>query len=358
MTRYPLDLPGRRTRVAAVTAAVAVLLVTSAGIASAATASTETPAPTPAADTASTPSPAPSDVQYPPPPEPSLDVSVLQPVCDGDVPYLEYKVVPTGTPNDDVTITWQNPSGPDVVLADLPLEGRVLWPGAEVDADGDPVDWPGWHQEADGTWAEGDEFDWVRPSVDVLFQVNPEATETVSYPPSSPNCTTSPVDVDPTITIDTATPVCDQGVTYLDYGITVTGTDHTTATLTWHNPTGGEDFVQKDVPLRGRVLWPGAYPERFVDLKASDGWELVNNMWQNTRDYGWAIGTVDVTFAVNPEVTVPVTFPEDTSSCVRSAGIRGLLPRTGTEVLGLVAFALGFLALGTTVVVLTRRRRS
>lgn len=353
MTRSTLDQARRQARAAAVTATVAAFLITSAATAGAAT---QDPAATPAPTVS--PSPAPSDLQYPPPAEPTLDVTVLQPVCDGDVPYLEYTVVPTGTPNDDVTITWQNPSGDDVVLADLPLAGRVLWPGAEVDANGDPVDWPGWHQEADGTWAEGDEFDWVRPAVDVLFQVNPEATETVSYPPSSPDCTTSPVNAEPTITIDTLTPVCDQGVTYLQYGITVTGTDHTTATLTWHNPTGGADFVTKDVPLRGRVLWPGAYPERFVDLKASDGWELVNNTWQNTRDFGWAVGTVDVTFAVNPEITVPVTFPADTSNCVRSAGVRGLLPRTGTEVLGLVGFALGFLALGTTVVVLTRRRRA
>lgn len=349
MTRSTLDLtPRRRARAAAVTATVAALLVTSAGLAAAAT-----------SDPSGPPPPAPSDLQYPPAPPPNLDVTVLTPICDGDVPYLQYEVVPTGTPNETVTITWQNPTGDDVVLPDLPLSGRLLWPGAVVDANGDPVDWPGWTKQADGTWVEGDEFDWVRPSVDVLFQVNPEATETVAYPPSSPDCATNPPGApEPTIKVDTLTPVCIQGVTYLEYGVTVTGTPNTTATLTWHNPTGGADFVNRDVPLRGRVLWPGAYPERFVDLKKSDGWELVNNMWQNTRDFGWAVGTVDVTFKVNPEVTVPVTFPEDTAGCVRASGVAGLLPRTGTEILGVVGFALGFLALGTIVVVLTRRRRA
>ena len=349
MTRSTLDLtPRRRARAAAVTATVATLLVASAGLAAAATSEPSVP-----------PSAAPSDLQYPPSPPPTLDLTVLTPVCDGDVPYLDYAVSPTGTSEDTVTITWQNPTGDDIVLPNQPLSGRLLWPGAEVGPGGEPLDWPGWTKQADGTWVEGDEFDWVRPSVDVLFQVNPEATATVMYPPSSPVCNTNPPGTDePTIKVDTLTPVCIQGVTYLEYGVTVTGTPNSTATLTWHNPTGGADFVHRDVPLRGRVLWPGAYPERFVDLKKSDGWELVNNMWQNTRDYGWAVGTVDVTFAVNPEVTVPVTFPQDTSGCVRSSGITGLLPRTGTEVLGLVGFALGFLALGTIVVVLTRRRRA
>ena len=136
-------------------------------------------------------SPSPSSTQYPPPEEPTLTADVLQPVCDGDVPYLAYAVTATGTDSDTVTITWLNPAGDDVVLSDLPLSGRILWPGAVTNADGDAVDWPGWRL-VDGQWVEGDEYDWVRPSVDVLFHVNPEMTATVAYPPSSPSCATSP----------------------------------------------------------------------------------------------------------------------------------------------------------------------
>ena len=94
-----------------------------------------------------------------------LTVSVLTPICDNDVPKLRYAVVPNGTPNTTVTITWINPTGPDVVQSGLPLSGTVLWPGAVVGADGKGADWPGWSQAADGSWVEGDEFDWVRPSV-------------------------------------------------------------------------------------------------------------------------------------------------------------------------------------------------
>ena len=121
-----------------------------------------------------------------------LKITVHEPICDNDVPKLAYTAVPLGTPATTVTITWINPTGPDVVYAGLPLSGVVLWPGAVQDSNGKGIDWPGWHQASDGTWVEGDEFDWVRPSVDVKFEVNPEATITEAYPPSSPTCLTNP----------------------------------------------------------------------------------------------------------------------------------------------------------------------
>jgi hypothetical protein len=136
------------------------------------------PSPTP------TPTPTPTAT-------PALNVGVLAPICDNDVPKLRYDISVSGTPNTTVTITWINPSGANVVYPDQPLVGTVNWPGA-VSVNGRGVDWPGWRQLSNGTWVEGDEFDWVRPSVQVLFQVNPEATVTVAYPPSSPSCLTSP----------------------------------------------------------------------------------------------------------------------------------------------------------------------
>src|SRR3954454_24361349 len=122
-----------------------------------------------------------------------LAVHTLAPVCDNDVPYLTYDIQAVGSPNTVVTITWINPAGPNVVYANQPLSGKVLWPGAVPWPGGKGIDWPGWRQLPDGTWVEGDEFDWVRPTVQVKFQVNPEATVTVAYPPSSPNCLVNPV---------------------------------------------------------------------------------------------------------------------------------------------------------------------
>ncbi len=300
-------------------------------------------------------------------PEPTIDVSVHKPVCDGDVPYLEYQVDVTDTPNTTVDITWDNPSGPDVVQSGRPLSGRVLWPGAVVDGAGMPLDWPGWTKVGDD-WVVGDEFDWVREGVQVTFEVNPAQTVTVSYPPSSPQCLTNPPQTPaPTMTVRTLTPTCVDGVAYLDYAVDVTGTPNTTATLTWHNPDGN-DVVQTGQPLSGRVLWPGAYPERFVALAASDGWELVNNMWMNTADYGWAIGTVDLTFAVNPERTVAVAFPPAencaaiqpaSADSAGSAGSddAGSLARTGAMIGLYAGIAVALVGIGWLALYLSRRNR-
>ena len=132
---------------------------------------------------------------YGPDEEPTLVIDVLQPICDGDVPYLQYAVSVDNpaSPPESATITWVNPNDPSqsFVQSGVPLSGTVLWPGAEVDAAGNGIDWPGWTLEGD-QWVEGDEWDWVRPSVQVTIAVNPEATVTVPYPPSSPACLTNP----------------------------------------------------------------------------------------------------------------------------------------------------------------------
>ena len=68
----------------------------------------------------------------------------------------------------------------------------MLWPGAEVDANGNPTNWPGWILE-DGVWVEGDDgFLDVRPDVNVVFSINPSQTIVVNYPPSDPYCYSGP----------------------------------------------------------------------------------------------------------------------------------------------------------------------
>jgi len=113
--------------------------------------------------------------------------------CDANTPYLVYDVpvlnLPAAT---SVTITFVNPTGPDLVFPNQPLSGRILWPGAVLDADGNIIDWPGWTLLPDGTWVEGDEFSWTRPTVEIRFEVNPEATVTVDYPPASTACADPP----------------------------------------------------------------------------------------------------------------------------------------------------------------------
>ena len=125
------------------------------------------------------------------PSQPSMRLTTLVSACEQDAAYLDYAIEVEGTDHDTVTVTWINPDGESVVRSGLPLQGRLLWPGAVVDDQGKGVDWPGWRLE-DGEWVEGDEYDWVRPAVDVSFEVNPHALVTTVYPPSSPDCATNP----------------------------------------------------------------------------------------------------------------------------------------------------------------------
>ena len=107
----------------------------------------------------------------------------------GSTHYVPVLNLPSAT---SVTITFVNPSGPDIVFPNLPLSGKVLWPGAVLNASGEIVDWPGWTLQPDGTWVEGDEFSWTRPTVQILFEVNPSATVTVDYPPATSACADPP----------------------------------------------------------------------------------------------------------------------------------------------------------------------
>ncbi|BDZ42572.1 hypothetical protein GCM10025865_18710 [Paraoerskovia sediminicola] len=146
------------------------------------------------------------DETYEPPPAPAFSTLVETPICDGDVPYLAYDVQVENTDATDLTITFINPNGEDYVVSGLSVgSGRILWPGAVVAADGTALDWPGWSL-VNGEWVEGDEYDWVRPSVQVRISVNPEATVDVAYPPSTPNCATNPPS-DGSVPTSDATPV-------------------------------------------------------------------------------------------------------------------------------------------------------
>jgi hypothetical protein len=55
------------------------------------------------------------------------------------------------------------------------ITGEMLWPGAAVDADGNPTDWPGWNQLPDGTWFldPSDPFYVLRSTSIVEFRINP-----------------------------------------------------------------------------------------------------------------------------------------------------------------------------------------
>lgn len=112
-------------------------------------------------------------------------------VCEADTPYLGYEVfLPEGYVADSdrpLSITFLNPGeGEDYTVEGLPLDGTLLWPGASAS---EPLSWPGWERQADGTYTETDgNYAWTRSGVEVLFEVNPGWSTTVSYPEATEAC--------------------------------------------------------------------------------------------------------------------------------------------------------------------------
>ncbi len=114
--------------------------------------------------------------------------------CVGSVPYLAYHLdLPDGFETDDstpLTITFVNPDGKNYVQSNLPLSGKMLWPGA---SEGPPQMWPGW-DFVHGEYVNvgDDNFGWTRDGVTVQFDVNPHFETTLSYPQESAKCANPP----------------------------------------------------------------------------------------------------------------------------------------------------------------------
>lgn len=126
-----------------------------------------------------------------------LDAST---VCIADVPYLSYEVTTVGLSGDHAaTISWTDGSN-TLTMADMPLSGLALWPGASADditknpVDRMATDWPGWIL-VNGMWTAGDDgFAWsAGPDVTVSVRVNPTSEPlAVTYPASTSDCSARP----------------------------------------------------------------------------------------------------------------------------------------------------------------------
>ena len=116
------------------------------------------------------------------------------PICINDVPYVDYVVTPGNfTPVNGVTIAWADSNNNVITtMNNLPLTGRILWPGAVVDQAGNGVDWPGWLFQ-NNQWIQGaDGFETLRPTATLTISVNPSQTIVVNYPPADPYCIARP----------------------------------------------------------------------------------------------------------------------------------------------------------------------
>jgi hypothetical protein len=135
--------------------------------------------------------------------EPSLDGSLVASECVGDVPWISYSVVMTdpdnlATGHDPVLVISGGGNSTEIPLKTLDSSnkssGKVLWPGASVDAAGNATGWPGW-AFVNGEWVTTDgNFAWTRGAITAVIKVNPEVSVPLSYPPATAVCASPPND--------------------------------------------------------------------------------------------------------------------------------------------------------------------
>lgn len=115
--------------------------------------------------------------------------------CYLDAPYLNYSI----TGNYDMTgekakIEWLTPDGTVVcLLNNQPLSGQLLFPGADVDENGNGIAWPGWVYQ-NGNWVEISDLnaELKKPGAKIRVTVGTTAVAEYTYPPSTEDCYTSP----------------------------------------------------------------------------------------------------------------------------------------------------------------------
>jgi hypothetical protein len=164
--------------------------------------------------------------------------------------------------------------------------------------------------------------------------------------------------------------VCRNNAPYLDYEVKPEGTPNTAVSIVWGDPSTANSLTQSNLPLSGSVLWPGTVLDSQGNVVDWPGWSQVNGTWVRGDQWDWVRPSVPVTFKVNPEATVTVTYPPDSVFCnppqsqVLAADdptpTSVVLAATGaSDTAPLLFVAIGVLLLGSLLIgvrVLVRRR--
>lgn len=136
-----------------------------------------------------------------------LDV-VAAPQCVQDAPWLTYTV---DAHNLDVnghtmTVDWKDSAGTVIHTDSIPvtasgvIHGQLLWPGAQVDVNGDGIAWPGWRAALPGEIPDWENLILdpaaygygLRSGATVEIHINPSTTVAVTYPAASASCQETP----------------------------------------------------------------------------------------------------------------------------------------------------------------------
>ena len=274
---------------------------------------------------------------------PTLFGSTATGVCLNNAPWIQYDVTLNDPDNqaDNHAASLILAAGANTIT--LPLaamtdkgngtwtaSGKVLWPGAAVDALGNATDWPGW-KLVGGHWVSDPSanFGWVRTITQATLSVNPELVVDLAYPPVTPDCNDNPPPTPPTLAGSTTTGVCLTNSPWIFYDVTMTdpdnqadnhtaslimsdGTHTTTVDLGALTNKGGGIWK-----VSGQALWPGASVDLGGNATGWPGWSFIAGAWAETPDanFGWTRAITTATLSVNPSLTVDLQYPPARPDC-------------------------------------------
>lgn len=172
----------------------------------------------------------------------------------------------------------------------------------------------------------------------------------------------------PTLAGSSAVADCEADAPWITYSITLTdpesqATSHS-AVLFMTNGTSSLEIPLADLTdnrSEGRVLWPGASVDSSGNANGWPGWAFENGQWvETTGNFAWTRGNITAQLRVNPELTVPLSYPEATPSCVagpRVSGSATSLPATGLSAAVLpIGIVGGAVVIAGAVLLILRRR--
>ena len=262
-------------------------------------------------------------------PAPSISIDGSS-KCENNAAYLVYKV----TPNFDATgktakIEWLNSAGTVVKTQNtLPLSGQILYPGTDVDGNGQGIAWPGW-QQVDGKYLTSNDLNSsIRNSGSkVRITVDATATYDISYPASTESCFTDP---QRKINVESASK-CEKDAPYLTYTLTTNfDASTTTAKVEWLSPDNVVIKTEDGLPLTGQLLYPGAAVDENGKGIAWPGWVQQDGKWTAVNDANSPIKSAGakVRISVNPSETFNITYPPSTTGCRTDPPVETSLPVT------------------------------
>jgi hypothetical protein len=177
---------------------------------------------------------------------------------------------------------------------------------------------------------------------------------------------------DPTLGGSTASSQCVGDVPWINVSVKLTDPDNqATSNVAYLRMTDGsnvEDIklgeLDKNGNLTTTILWPGASTDGQGNATGWPGWALVDDNWVETSgNYAWTRGPITATIHVNPEISVPLSYPAASEACAsptallsENPGEPGLAATGGAVPYLAAGIGVGALALGATLI--ARRRRA